>query len=309
MAPQTFYIRTLKNQNPMKIIYTITTALVATLISFSTFAQPSNDNVCNAMAIVVDDPETIVDNTGATAETDEVAPPVGNCLNAWCDGQGAENSIWFTVVCPANGALTISTCSDASLIDSQMALWLAGDCSDFSSFELIAASDDMQAGCDLGNTYSSFIDIDGLQAGSTYHIQIDGFDNDPNLFIPDSGFVAIQALTGVPTSFVSLVHNSADVSISNLDIWIDGVIAFDDMMFRTTTDYFPMTAGVDHYIALCDQGDVDDSNPYYSTTVNLDGSKNYIGIVSGIASSVEWFSGIGHGVPGIGGNCKCAEWP
>lgn len=69
---------------------------------------PANDDACNAISLPVGPAACplVGANINATAQAGEPAPPDGDCdaQDAWCDGQGAENSVWFTFEAPTSVA-------------------------------------------------------------------------------------------------------------------------------------------------------------------------------------------------------------
>ena len=156
------------------------------------YAQPANDNVCQALEILVGCPAEVVDNANATVEANEnsIVPPTStNCIaGTWCDqsgpdgGAGFNNSVWFKFTAPATTTVLIDIC--ASSFDSQLALYQADDCSDFSSFTWIWATDD-QAGCgnfvdengDTQTDLSSTLRIECLVPGEEYLIAVDAWQN------------------------------------------------------------------------------------------------------------------------------------
>ncbi|MFM7234935.1 MAG: DUF4397 domain-containing protein [Flavobacteriales bacterium] len=148
---------------------------------------PDNDNLCTATTLIVNDAPTMADNSFATLEENESMPvnlpgndPESDCLNAWCDGT-LDNTLWFNFVAPASGCVFINTCFDEGIIDTQIALCTAEDCTDPSTVTYIAANDDMEGPC-TGNTYSSELSYCGLTPGETYFIQTDGYDGELGVF-------------------------------------------------------------------------------------------------------------------------------
>jgi len=104
--------------------------------------------------------------------------PVGtngtDCITGWCDEQ-VDNSVWFKFVTPSNGIVNISTCNLADF-DTQLALYETNDVNDFGTFTLIAAND---AGPkDYATFFDSYLPVEGLTAGKTYFVMVDGFDGD-----------------------------------------------------------------------------------------------------------------------------------
>ncbi|MBS1742497.1 MAG: gliding motility-associated C-terminal domain-containing protein [Bacteroidetes bacterium] len=132
--------------------------LMVTLIiglAMSSFAQPGNDDPCNAIPLT---PDVICnyqtfDNTGATATAGAPAP---GCANY----QGGD--IWFQVVVPAasNGNLTFSTLA-GGITDLGMAIY-RGTCD---NLQLIACDDDSGPGL------MSLITNNSLTVGSTIWIR------------------------------------------------------------------------------------------------------------------------------------------
>lgn len=60
-------------------------------------------------------------------------------------------------------------------MDTQLALYRAEDCSDWSTYTLVGAQDDIPGGCGPGNGYAARLYSDCLEAGATYLIQLDGW--------------------------------------------------------------------------------------------------------------------------------------
>jgi hypothetical protein len=250
------------------------------------FAQPENDDVCNALAIIIDGGIVAVDNTGATVQTDEVAPPVEGigdpCVTAWCAEEAeVQNSIWFTFIAPESGAVEINTCVDTNEVDTQLAVWQTADCNNFSAFEFLIANDDVDGGCDNSNPYSSYLFIDGLTAGETYYLQIDGYDG-------EEGVNGIEITTAVPSSKVNFIHNSGDATIEVVDIRINGQLYADDLAFQTCTGYIDIPADTPSSITINASDSNDDSNPYLTVDYTLNSSENYVMTISGIQAETGY---------------------
>jgi hypothetical protein len=148
---------------------------------------PDNDNLCTASTLIVNDAPTMADNSFATLEDNEAMPinlpgndPESDCLNAWCDGT-LDNTLWFNFMAPASGCIFINTCFDDGIIDTQIALCTAEDCTDPSTITYLSANDDMEGPC-TGNSYSSELSYCGLTPGATYYIQTDGYDGELGVF-------------------------------------------------------------------------------------------------------------------------------
>ena len=85
--------------------------------------------------------------------------------STWLAFEAVEGNCWVTA------------CTDSTDFDTQMALWKASDCQDFSTYELISANDDLPGGCGSGAFYASGLWTGCLDAGETYLIQVDGWQN------------------------------------------------------------------------------------------------------------------------------------
>ena len=236
-------------------------------------AQPTNDSPCNAELIEVDGAGAEGNNSDATADSGEVLPPAAtggsSCITSWCnDDLAVQNSMWYSFIAPANGAVVISTCNTGSVLDTQIALWEATDCSDYSTFTYTAANDDLESGCTDGGVYSSGFSIDGLTPGATYLIQVDGWDGEMGPFV-------LTVNTGQPTSLVNFIHVSADPALAFVDVRLDGEILFDDFAFLTCSQFVPVDASGAHTISIHPPTSMDASDALISVEVNLNSSLNY----------------------------------
>lgn len=160
---------------------TLRLLLISLITSAVAFAQPANDDACNAIALNPNGTVGSYTNVGATVQAGEaaIAPPQTGCAtqDGWCGAEsGIDGSVWFTFV-SANTSATISTCS-ANSIDTQVAVYAATDCTDFGTLTLIGANDD-GAGC---AGFSSLLDVSGLNIGETYWVLVDGYNGDAGNF-------------------------------------------------------------------------------------------------------------------------------
>jgi hypothetical protein len=137
---------------------------------------PSYDSPCNAAEIVPDGASIELTNTNALVGFNEVHPPDGSCAiyGHWCEAT-LTNTVWASFVAEEGIAYEITTCGSIEGFDTQLALWKATDCFDFSTYELITANDDMFGGCATSNGFSSLMYSGCLEGGTTYYIQVDGW--------------------------------------------------------------------------------------------------------------------------------------
>ena len=105
-------------------------------------ALASGDAPCVAPSIDVDS-NVVMSLGGLTVSPGEPAPPALGCgtYGGWCES-GLSNTLWLVWEVPSEGGVyEISTCNEATTFDTQLALWGASDCTDFSSFSLMNAND------------------------------------------------------------------------------------------------------------------------------------------------------------------------
>ena len=193
--------------------------IIAMLFSIAAIAQPANDNVCDAIDITGGADGFVASNAGATVqqgETQITPPSTSDCSpGGWCDftgddgGAGIGNSIWFKFDAPAGGSVTLSAC--LSDFDTQLAVYEVGDCSDFTSFTFVWATDD-QAECgvasdtDMTPGLSSEMTLECLTAGQTYYILVDGWDTPDGAGIIEGAIdMALSEIT--PTGDVAAIES------------------------------------------------------------------------------------------------------
>lgn len=136
------------------------------------------NNPCGAVELDFNAAPVLLSNVDANVNPGEPAPPGGGCqtFGLWCEGN-LSNTVWmkFTTT-EVSTSIMATTCNTGTNFDTQLALYAVGDCNDFSSFELIAANDDVPGGCGPGNGFSSTLYAGCLEAGVTYYLQVDGYN-------------------------------------------------------------------------------------------------------------------------------------
>jgi hypothetical protein len=130
----------------------------------------SNDDVCNAITLVVDGSVGSYNNGGATVQLGEsaIAPPVtgAQTTTGWANSD-LSATVWFKFIAPSNGQIEVS-CLDIPF-DGQLAIYSVGNCNEFNSFILVAANDN-EIG---GNSTSPYFTYCGLTGGQEYYILFD----------------------------------------------------------------------------------------------------------------------------------------
>ncbi|NQX84703.1 MAG: fibronectin type III domain-containing protein [Flavobacteriaceae bacterium] len=142
--------------------------------SFSSLSGPPvNDNICDAIEIIVDvtSQGDAFSNVNSTAQAGE---PVASCFNSDIDG-----SVWFWFTAPVSGNVRVTTdIAGGTLTDTEIAVYEAPtDCLNVGTMgaELGCAQD--------GGTvvvYNSVLDLSDLTAGATYYIQVDRWGSASN---------------------------------------------------------------------------------------------------------------------------------
>lgn len=130
-----------------------------------TFAQPSNDDPCNAIPLTVGSTCVFTAATNVSA-TNTAGVPAPGCASY--NGQ----DVWFSAVVPASGVLNIDS-NTGSMTDGGMAAY-SGTCS---SLSLIACDDDESA-----NGLMPYLSLTGLTAGSTIFIRFWDFGGGTGTF-------------------------------------------------------------------------------------------------------------------------------
>lgn len=171
---------------------------------------PANDVVCAAESLPLGTAMPF-DNTLATAESGEISPGAGSWLNScnsadgWCSSDvEAQHSLWYFFTAPASGHTSVS----AEGFDAQIAVYSAGDCSDFSSFTELGANDDGNPAC----LYCPLVELTCLTPGQTYYVQLDGYS-----YLTGTGSITVNdaGLADVITGY-TLVDANTDIDIGPL---------------------------------------------------------------------------------------------
>lgn len=194
---------------------------VAALLGFLLPVQaqsPVNDDVCNAIAIPVDGSIAYFDNfnTSVEAGEDTLAPPDGDGAGnqAWYEVT-ITNSVWFTFVAPASGAVTVDLCNagDSTDFDTQVAVYSVGQCSDFLTFDLVAANDDIDCPAPA-NEYASTVAVSCITPGQTYYVLVDGWIA-AGVSADTVGNFSLS-ITEVPIDPISIVAETLDPTCAGL---------------------------------------------------------------------------------------------
>ncbi len=258
-----------------------------------------NDSPCDAIPILTDG--TLVDgsNIGAIVDPDEIVPPGGSCSGnlSWCDGSGdlgqLNGTVWYSFTAPESGGVELTSCNPNTDFDTQIAVYAAENCSDYSTFTLLAANDDYDASgnCDAQSFYASRVSACGLIPGTTYYVQVDGYGGAIGAL--SMSIVPIEASSCMAT--VQFVNNSADPMLQNVDIRVNGELMagdHNDLEFRYATASMDFPAGTPLTITINDASSTNDSNPFYmeEDLVLIPGA-SYIITLQGLVSASGYSPG------------------
>ncbi len=105
-------------------------------------------------------------------------------------------------------------------------------------------------------------------------------------------FVVFSDGTVVPftklVADVQLVHNSADVTLDTIDVYVNGVKQFDNMYFRSASAFFTLNAKVPYSIAIAPKNSASVAQAVYTSALELDSSTNYYMIATGVINTANY---------------------
>ncbi len=90
------------------------------------------------------------------------------------------------------------------------------------------------------------------------------------------------------TAPVQIIHNSADLSINTVDIYLDGTILIEDLAFRTATPFLDLPAGNLISIDIAPGNSTSSAESFSNLTTILDVNETYIMVGNGIVSATGY---------------------
>ena len=144
------------------------------LSSNSLFAQPSNDDLCNAIPLILGASCSGTPNGDNSMATIETGEPIASCY------LGGVNSVWFSFVAPPSGAVTVSTdFGIGTNNDTEIALYdlPGGNCNMPSSLVELGCSQDISF-----TNFLSFIPTTAVTPGQTYYVSVSGWNGTQGTF-------------------------------------------------------------------------------------------------------------------------------
>lgn len=208
--------------------------------SFTTLAPvPSNDNCsgATALATAATCTPTTTTNAGATASTGVPAPSSTAGTGCFVANTPVSNDVWYSIVVPASGALTVSTSAvtGSPVVDTGLTLY-TGTCG---SLTEVGCSDDVSA-----TNFFSSARANNLTPGATIYARVWSFGTTPAgqfgicaVPVPanDAAVQLIYSLAKIPTATAqtvqAIVTNAGASALTNLPVTLNvtGATTFTDV--------------------------------------------------------------------------------
>ena len=133
----------------------------------------SNDTICGAQMLPVNNVMHVFNNTGATIDANEIAivpPATGAQTETGWENQSLNLTTWFKFVAPPSGSVRVN-CTGITY-NGQAAVYGSSACDNIASFQMMAANDNDMIGTSVAPNFS----VCGLTPGSEYYIMHDAFN-------------------------------------------------------------------------------------------------------------------------------------
>jgi hypothetical protein len=89
----------------------------------------------------------------------------------------------------------------------------------------------------------------------------------------------------VPTAYLQVIHNSADLSLSVVDIWVNDKIVANDLTFRNAISFIELDGDASATVAILPSNSTSPANPLASLTATFADGVSYVLTTAGIKSS------------------------
>src|SRR5690606_12819902 len=83
---------------------------------------------------------------------------------------------------------------------------------------------------------------------------------------------------------LQVIHNSADLAASTVDVYVNDELLLDNFAFRTATPFIDVPAGIALSIDVAPSTSTSSGESLYNLTATLEPSETYIIIANGIVS-------------------------
>ena len=242
----------IKSGSGLTEIFRLIPLFIFLLFSISVFAQPANDDPCNATPLTAgaNCNYTIGDNTNATS--------TGGVPNPGCASY-AGSDVWFSVTVPPSGSIDLDS-DIGGMFDGGMAVY-RGNCS---ALTLISCNDDGSP-----NGLMPALTINGQTPGTTLYIRFWSFSNG------DNGSFGICAVENIP------------LPPSNQDC--PNAIPICQNVYSTAISYSGegnIPDEIDPFISCLGAGELNDV--WYTFTVQATGNLNFTVTPNNMTEDYDW---------------------
>ncbi|MBL0044931.1 MAG: DUF4397 domain-containing protein [Flavobacteriales bacterium] len=142
-------------------------------------------------------------------------------------------------------------------------------------------------------TYAAPLQTLGL-AGAALTVYASGFLNPANnsngpafglwVALPTGGALIPLPLVANPTARVQVIHNSADLAASTVDVWLDNTLLIDNFAFRTASAFIDAPATIQFTVGIAPANSTNASESIATFPYTLDEGGTYIITANGIVS-------------------------
>lgn len=98
----------------------------------------------------------------------------------------------------------------------------------------------------------------------------------------------VGCLSYAQTARLQVIHNSPDLAVQTVDIYVNGVMFIDNFQFRTATEFRTVPAGVPLSIDVTPGNSTSASQSLYNLTTTLFNGDTYIAFANGIISTTGY---------------------
>lgn len=140
---------------------------------FNVVMPLSNDTICGAQMLPVNNVMHVFNNAGATIDANEITmvpPATGAQTETGWENQSLNLTTWFKFVAPPSGSVRVN-CTGITY-NGQAAVYGSSACDNIASFQMMAANDNDMIGTSVAPNFS----VCGLTPGSEYYIMHDAFN-------------------------------------------------------------------------------------------------------------------------------------
>ncbi|MFT7114320.1 MAG: hypothetical protein ACI8P7_001105 [Candidatus Azotimanducaceae bacterium] len=114
--------------------------------------------------------------------------------------------------------------------------------------------------------------------------------------LPTGGALVELPAAASPTARVQVIHNSADLAASTVDVYLDGVLLIDDFAFRTASAFIDAPATQEISVAIAPSTSTSVSDAIATFSYNLAINKTYVLVAEGIVSPTGYSPATAFGI-------------